>query len=195
MTRLLTLLCALVLAPLAHAGEPAVVVDSFHAALIDNMKQGQKLGCSGRIQHMKPAVSGSFDVPYLAQRILRRRWAEMSEAQRKQFGATLEEMVVSTYAAQFSSYNGESFAIQSSEEAGANRVVHSQFKHGNESVSFDYVLHDSGGGAWRIVNVIADGVSDLAIRSSQYESLLKQKGFDGLIAYLQEQIVKNKAGC
>ncbi|MBX9929919.1 MAG: ABC transporter substrate-binding protein, partial [Gemmatimonadaceae bacterium] len=34
-------------------------------------------------------------------------------------------------------------------------------------VTLDYVLHDTAG-EWRIINVIAEGVSDLALRSTQY---------------------------
>lgn len=194
---LILLLAATLFAPLAVAATtstPAVTVDDFHAALLDNMKRGPALGCGGRISNMNAAVDSSFDLPYLAQRILRKRWSELSEAQRSKFVNALQEMVVTTYATQFSDFSGESFSTQTTEDSGANRVVHSKFRHGNENVSFDYVLRDSGG-HWRIVNVIAEGVSDLAIRSSQYESLFKQKGFDGLLAHLQEQIAKNKTGC
>lgn len=177
------------------ATAPASTVETLHGALIDNMKRGDKLGCAGRVQHMKPAVDAAFDLPFLAQRILRKRWAELSAEQQAQFIAALDDMVVSTYAAQFSSYNDESFSTGATEETGGgNRVVHAKLRHGNDTVNFDYVLRDSGG-SWKIVNVIADGVSDLAIRSSQYESVFKQNGFDGLLAHLREQTAKNKTGC
>lgn len=177
------------------AALPAATVDGLHNALIDNMKRGDKLGCTGRVQHMKPAVDAAFDLPFLAQRILRKRWTELSAEQQAQFIAALDDMVVSTYAAQFSSYNDESFSTGATEETGGgNRVVHAKLKHGNDTVSFDYVLRDSGG-SWKIVNVIADGVSDLAIRSAQYESVFKQQGFDGLLAHLRELTAKNKTGC
>lgn len=195
MLRILALISALFLAPLAQAAEPAMVVDSFHATLIDNMKGGKALGCSGRNKKMATAVDNAYDLPYLAQKLLRKRWGEMNDAQKKQFTEALRDMVVSTYAAQFSSYSGESFSIAGTEPAGANKVVHAKLKTSGSTINFDYVMRDTGGGVWRVANVFADGVSDLATRAPQYESLYKQKGLDGLIGYIKDQTAKNKAGC
>ena len=61
-------------------------------------------------------------------------------------------------------------------------------------MAFDYVLHEVDGN-WRVINVIADGVSDLALRSSQYEQIFKERGFDGLLAWIREQEKKTAADC
>jgi phospholipid transport system substrate-binding protein len=63
-----------------------------------------------------------------------------------------------------------------------------------DAVTFEYQLHNAGNG-WRIVNIIADGVSDLATRMVQYDSVFQAKGFDGLIAQLKDQTAKSRAGC
>lgn len=197
MSRLILLLAGALLLTAAYAGAtPADAVNTFHAALLDTMKHGASLGCGGRIQRLKPVIENTFDIPFLAQRVLRRQWAELSPAQRSQFTAVLDEIIVSTYASQFSSHDGETFSTQETQEvAGGNRLVHTRLeRRGDVPVSFDYVLHESAGG-WRMVNVLADGVSDLALRSSQYDRLYKEKGFDGLIAHMQQQISQNKAGC
>lgn len=196
MFRVIALLATLLLSTTAGAASPAeAVVENFHQALLANMKQGQTLGCAGRINKLRPVIENGFDLPYLAQKILRKRWSGLTEAQREDFVVTLGHMVVATYADRFSSFKAESFSNTGTEElARGNRVVHSKFRHGSGTVSFDYVLHETAG-RWRIVNVIAEGVSDLAIRSAQYEGVFKQKGFDGLIAYMQEQTAKSKTGC
>lgn len=196
MPRLRLLLIILMLTLPAHAAASAeTTVDSLHKALLGNMKQGQSLSCAGRIQNLRPAIESGFDLPYLAQKILRKRWQQLSEPQRKAFTSALKDMVIATYASQFSSFNGESFETVGSEDlAAGSQVVHSKFRHGGETVSFDYVLRNHDGG-WRIVNVIAQGVSDLAIRSTQYESVFKQKGFDGLMTYLHAQTARSKSGC
>ena len=41
---------------------------------------------------------------------------------------------------------------------------------------------------WRIVNIIVNGVSDLALKRAEYNSLLEREGFQALIAKLEEQI-------
>ena len=56
-------------------------------------------------------------------------------------------------------------------------------------VSLDYILHLAGN-EWRIINVIANGVSDLALKRADYTSYLKGKGFDALLAKLNEKIAQ-----
>jgi phospholipid transport system substrate-binding protein len=41
---------------------------------------------------------------------------------------------------------------------------------------------------WQIINIIADGVSDLALKRSEYTSILSRDGFDVLIAKITEKI-------
>ncbi|MCZ6652677.1 MAG: ABC transporter substrate-binding protein, partial [Planctomycetota bacterium] len=56
-----------------------------------------------------------------------------------------------------------------------------------DDVSLDYLLHDSDG-KWRIVNVIANGVSDLSLKRADYGAVVKAQGLDSLIAKLEGQI-------
>ena len=50
-----------------------------------------------------------------------------------------------------------------------------------------YLLHHVNN-QWRIVNIIVNGVSDLALKRAEYNSLLEREGFQALIAKLEEQI-------
>lgn len=196
--RLLLSLCAsLLLSPAAlAAGTPADTITAFHGVLIDNMKNGAALKCSGRTEKMAGAVDTGFDLPYLAQRVLRRQWKDLSEEQRTRFIATFRELVLATYASQFAKFGGESFETLSTKELGdGTRLVNAKLTPGHGApVNFDYVLRDANG-SWRIVNVVADGVSDLAIRASQYDKIYKASGYDGLIAQIKTQIEANRKGC
>lgn len=188
----------LVCTPLAAFADdsPAATVTAFHDVLIDNMKNGAKLGCSGRIAQLSPAVDKDFDLPFLAQRVLRRQWKDLSPDQRKAFLDTFRTLVIGTYADQFSSFGGESFTtLETQALADGTQLVHAMLKTGSrDTVRFDYVLHQTDG-RWRIVNVVADGVSDLALRSTQYEGAFKAGGFDGLMMLLNKQIQGNKSHC
>jgi phospholipid transport system substrate-binding protein len=53
-------------------------------------------------------------------------------------------------------------------------------------VSLEYVLQQDGP-SWRIVNIVADGVSDLALKRAEYQRLFAGAGLDGLIADLEAQ--------
>ena len=110
--------------------------------------------------------------------------------------AAFREITLVTYASQFNSFGGESFTTQDTQALpNGDQLVHARLKlGGGDSVAFDYILRGKDGG-YRIINVIADGVSDLALRSTQYTRLYEQKGFDGLLGWLQEQSKKSHASC
>ena len=56
-------------------------------------------------------------------------------------------------------------------------------------IPLDYSLQQTDGD-WRIINIIADGVSDLALRRSEYAGIIQDLGFDGLIKHLDQQILE-----
>jgi phospholipid transport system substrate-binding protein len=53
----------------------------------------------------------------------------------------------------------------------------------------DYLLHRADG-EWRVINVVAEGVSDLALKRADYSNFLKNKSLEALIAKLNEKIVQ-----
>jgi phospholipid transport system substrate-binding protein len=42
---------------------------------------------------------------------------------------------------------------------------------------------------WQIINVIAQGVSDLALKQAEYAYVIKKDGFKGLVSQLNDKIV------
>jgi phospholipid transport system substrate-binding protein len=188
--------CALL--PLAaQANTPTEVVDRFHAALLDNMKQGAALSCAKREERLTPVVAGTFDTPFLSRLILRKQWPTLSDEQQQKFIKAIEAMTITAYASNFRDFGGESFAtLGADDQPRGQKLVHSKLNRPHDdAVSFDYVMRQSGKDEWRVVNVIAEGVSDLALRSAQYDKLFAEKGFDGLLAWIQSQSRDDKNGC
>ena len=59
---------------------------------------------------------------------------------------------------------------------------------GRENVQLDYRLH-ANGSRWRIVDIYMNGaVSELALRRSEYASLIKREGFAALLAALDARV-------
>ncbi len=189
------LLCALLASPASAATEPDAVVNGFHAALTDAMEHGEQLGCKGRLQKLEPAIASSFDIPFIASHILRKRWGKLTAEQRAAFTAVLHDLIVQTYASNFS-HKGPTFTTLETRDAGARKQVRTRLKPArDEPVTLEYFMQKDAAGGWRIINVIANGVSDLALRSSQYDKVFEQSGFDGLMAKLQKQIAADRAAC
>lgn len=194
LTVFLVLLPAL---PLAQAtSAPADTVSSFHQTLSETMARSAKLGCEGRIAKLGPAVDAAFDLPFIAERSLRRHWKNLDEAQRQQFTAALRTSVVATYATEFATPGSVTFSTGATEPQGnGDALVHASLKPRDDAaVSLDYLLKPRGE-HWRVVNVLADGVSDLALRASQYDGLMKKEGLPALLARLDSQTQQLLSRC
>lgn len=194
LTVFLVLLTALPLAQAASA--PADTVSTFHQTLSETMARSAKLGCEGRIAKLGPAVDAAFDLPFIAERSLRRHWKNLDEAQRQQFTAALRTSVVTTYATEFATPGSVTFSTGSSEaQSNGDALVHTSLKPRDDAaISLDYLLKPHGE-HWRVVNVLADGVSDLALRASQYDSLMKKEGLPALLARLDSQTQQLLSRC
>ena len=57
----------------------------------------------------------------------------------------------------------------------------------DEPVSFNYIVQNDGG-EWKIISVIANGINDLSLKRADYSAVIKESGFDALVANLKEKI-------
>ncbi|MEY3882685.1 MAG: hypothetical protein RIQ94_3481 [Pseudomonadota bacterium] len=159
------------------------VVEKFQSELITVMKNGKQLGYSG-----KP-ISDSHDLTKIARIIVGKEWEKLSEAQQQKLVDAIIRLSISSYAHNFKDYSGESFVFDSEEETTRGGfVVHSHLIIPDDKpVKFDYMLKEKDN-SWRIINIIANGVSDLALKRSEYTTILQREGFDSLITKINDRI-------
>lgn len=187
---LVFLLCvALPTVVLADELSARQVVDEFQNELLAVMKEGKTLGFKGRYDKLDVAVRKSHDLPKIARIVVGKQWEELSPEQQARLEKAFSQLSISAYAHNFKDYNGETFTFISEEETGRGGVVMHTNLHipGEKDVKFDYMMKKKDDG-WRIINIIADGVSDLALKRSEYTSVLSKDGFDTLIAKITEKI-------
>jgi phospholipid transport system substrate-binding protein len=167
------------------------VIENLHATLLAVMKDGAKIGYRGRYDRLEPVIKASFDLPFIARTAVGRYWETFHQGQKTAFVETFIRLSIGTYAANFDTYSGERFKVTSAKELGGGRIlIHSQLtKSDGGEVEFDYILHRMDH-QWCIINVIADGVSDLALKRADYSAFLKNKGFDALLDKLNEKIAQ-----
>ena len=175
---------------LEEAGATAKqVVEKFQAELIAVMKNGKQLGYSGRYEKLYEPVSNSHDLTKIARIVVGKESEKLSEEQQKKLIEVFTRFSVASYAHNFKDYSGESFVFDSEEETTRGGVVvHSHLVIPDDKpVKFDYMLKEKGN-SWRIINIIANGVSDLALKRSEYTVILQREGFDALITKINEKI-------
>ncbi len=165
------------------------VVDTFQSELIAVMKNGKQLGFAGRYDKLHDPVSNSHDLTKIARIVVGKEWEKLSEEQQKKLVDVFSRLSIASYAHNFKEYAGESFAIDSEEETTRGGVV--VYAHlsipNDKDVKFEYHLKEKDK-SWRIINIVANGVSDLALKRSEYTSILQREGFDTLIAKINEKI-------
>ncbi len=166
------------------------VVDALHASLIDAMKEGGGSPFDTRSDRLKPVVDESFDMVLIARVSMGRHWAKMDDDQRRQVIEALRRLTTATYADRFDDYSGEQFRVLSEEPAPRGMVlVKSEVSTGGgEVIRLDYLLHGTGAG-WRIIDVYLKSIySELAVRRSEYASVLKLGGLKGLLGRIEKKI-------
>ena len=156
-------------------------IDDFHALLIDVMQTARY---ADRLAALEPVVPGFFDIATVSRITLGRTWRDLDEARKREFRELLETLIAATYADRFDSFDGQRFERLESVAGRRGWVVKTQLVRANgERVNLDYYFN-----AGSVFNVVADGVSDLSLRRADYNSIIKQEGYDALIRDIEENI-------
>ncbi|NOS88890.1 MAG: hopanoid biosynthesis protein HpnM [Methylococcaceae bacterium] len=165
------------------------VVEKFQSDLIAVMKEGKQLGYKGRYEKLFAPVSDSHDLTKIARIVVGKESEKLTEEQQEKLIDAFTRFSVASYAHNFKDYSGESFVFDAEEETPRGGVVvHTHLViPDDKSVKFDYMLKEKGN-SWRIINIIANGVSDLALKRSEYTTILQRDGFDALIMKINEKI-------
>ncbi|MBC7946013.1 MAG: ABC transporter substrate-binding protein [Burkholderiales bacterium] len=173
----------------AASAEAASVVEGFQKTLISVMRDASKLGYEGRYQRLDPAIKNSHDLAGITRIAAGRNWEKLSEQQKARLIELFTKLSISTYAARFDGYSGETFKTIAEEKLGnGDALVRTVFTDSTgDTIPFDYVLRQQDG-QWQIVNITVEGVSDLAIRRSEYASIIQREGIEGLFKQLQDKI-------
>jgi phospholipid transport system substrate-binding protein len=184
----LLLACAGAALAAPDPGSPTAVVEKLHGALLGAMKDGAGLGLRGRAERIGPVLDQTFNFETIGRVVTGKYWKGLAADRRETFLRTFRQLSAATYADNFSSFGGEVFETLGEEAKPGSSVVRTRIvKTDGKSVALNYVLQKAAD-QWRIVNVVADGVSDLALKRSEYGAVIGKDGIDALIARLDAKI-------
>jgi phospholipid transport system substrate-binding protein len=191
---------ALDLIPVSKAASESIpsasdVVRQFQSELLSVMKKANELGYQGRYSKLEPLVKKSHDLRTIARIVTGRAWNRLSDEQRQDFVNLFARLSVATYAHNFDGYSGETFKFEGETKTSRGDIlVHTALiESDGKEISFDYILRRRDG-HWLIINIIADGVSDLALKRSEYTGIIRREGFESLTAKLKNKIANYSQG-
>lgn len=202
----LVLIVLLALAPAApvvavtEAGDepgvqpPEQVVADLEEMLIGNMK-ADDMDFDARFERLRPLVGDIMAVERMARYLFGRDWREFAPELRERFIEAFLDLSAATYAGQFDEYGGEHFDPVEVRHQGEDRVVvRRRLTTGSgRKVAFDYLMTRADDG-WEIVTIITDGVSDLALKRSQYQRIADGGGLEAVIEHIRDSTEKQRSG-
>lgn len=172
---------------------PVAVVRDLQDSLLGSMKAGGSLDFPERVESLRPIIERTHHFDEIVRFMLGRHLRELDDQQLAAIVNALRQLSVMEYAARFDRYNGESLEILESSSLGEGRVlvVTELIKANGEPVRLEYMLQDHDG-HWGVVNIVADGVSDLALKRTEYSSILRQDGYAALLERLRRQAAETR---
>ena len=188
----LLLLSSFALADTASPSAALTTVTRLQDGLIALMKSSD--ADPARSEAVTKLLRETHDLSYIARVVLGRHWRELSPEQQAEFIERFEQLSVANYTSRFQHYGGERFDI-------AEEQTQSEDEHSVRSMlttakgaqhEFVYVLHRDGE-QWRIVNIVVDGVSDLALKRAEYGRLMDAGGFQAVLDELAQQTERLRA--
>ena len=180
------------LAPAQGAEVPASrLVERFHEILVGVMKNAETLGFDGRYEKLAPAVKETFNLAFMAKFAAGSRWKKLDADQRGKLIEAFSALTIATYTERFDGYSGERFDILNEKQFRRHRTTRlvetGLVKSDGETINLDYLVGQRDGN-WGVIDVRFRRVSERAVRRSEYTSVLRRKGFDGLIETLEKKI-------
>lgn len=144
-----------------------------------------------RTRGMTAILDEAVDVDLIARLVLGRHWRAASEAQRAEYVRLFRAYAIASLAERFSLYTGgERFSITGSRAAGDDdTLVGTTITYaGNQypPLVVDWRVRQVGE-RLMIIDVVAAGVSLLVTNRSEFDSIVAQRGIDGLLADLRRR--------
>lgn len=172
------------------AADPAVLdpVRALIGALLTIMKQGKAAPFASRVGTLAPVVDRSFDLESILRASVGAGFSGLEPAKLQALRVAFRDYTVASYVHSFDNFAGQRFDVQPDTRtvAGGEQIVMTKIVAADgDAHELDYVMHAQGG-AWRVVDVLADGsVSRVAVQRSDFRRLLSQGGATALIDSLQ----------
>ena len=170
---------------------PVAVIAAFNASLLEVMRLPASRTHAATAELVQAALARTFDTITLARLALGRAASEFSPMQLYRYNDLFRAHAIATYIARFNGFDGESFVVDDARTLRRGRMlVHTRLlQTDSKHVRLDYLMHRTAHG-WRVINVVANGVSELSIRRAEFRALLTNSDAANLISKLEAQIAR-----
>jgi phospholipid transport system substrate-binding protein len=188
---LLPLLAVLSMAFNAQAADPVAAkafVDTVASQVLTVVKDSG-MSKDAKEAKLESIFSDKVDIDFIAKFVLAKNWRAATPAQQQAYLAAYKPFILKNYASRLTKYSGQTYTLKNQRDDGDAAVVTMEIIDPNgQNVDVDYRLRDEGGGKFRVVDIVVEGVSLLTTQRSEFSSIVDAHGMDYLTDRLKQQV-------
>jgi phospholipid transport system substrate-binding protein len=187
------MLLALPLAPSAATVEPQEVVRETADLMLDKLRSHRtELDADPSLIYgmVQEIVLPRFDFELISRYVLGRYWRQATAAQQQAFIESFRSLLVRTYAHALLNYSDQDIrylAVRADKDGDRVLVPTQVAAAGAPAIPIDYKLYRDGGGAWKVYDVVIDGISLVSTYRNNFNSQIGRVGIDGVIESMQQR--------
>jgi phospholipid transport system substrate-binding protein len=192
--RIMALYFGFTAAALAQALGPEELVQKVTEEVMTAIKSDKQLAAGDKQKAMKVAeekVLPYIDFEEATRLAVGRAWSQATPEQRKKLVSEFRNMLVRTYSNAISAYEGQTLKVMPSrggkQDAKDEATVRTQFtRAGGKPLPIEFQMRKAGDN-WKVYDIAVEGISLVLTYRSEFDSVVKQDGIDGLIKRLTEK--------
>lgn len=204
--RVLTLIAALILglsvfgfsSHLSAAVETGSATEAMKGTIDQALKvlQDESLKAPERAQErleiLEDIIGKRFDYKEMGKRTLGKHWQKLSEADRDEFVHLFQRFLSKTYAGNVDGYSGEQVEYLRERRKGDFAEVQTAVTSEKSTLPIYYRMLKSSN-AWKVYDVVLDGVSLVKNFRSQFGRIIEAESVEGLLEKLRTKTARTRS--
>ena len=182
-------------APAAAAAEdPKAVIETMVNGVIGVLehRSDPKRLTEAERERIRGIVQAHMDFRRMAKHALGRPWRGLSEEERARFTELFRELIEYTYGNRLSEYHGQKVRFLPAEFRKNKARVRSFVVEPDKEIPIEYRLYRTKSGDWRVYDVRVEGASLVRTFRQDFQRILSQKGYAGLVKELEAKVARLK---
>src|SRR5579859_4859836 len=172
------------------AGAPDVLVKNVTLEVVDLITKDKEIQSGSRAKLMQlidAKVLPHFDFPAMTALAMGQGWNKANADQKKRLTEEFKTLLVRTYASALAAYSTQKYDFRPLRAKPTDTDVTVNIRvlqPGAQPVPIDYSMEKTAAG-WKVYDVMVGGVSLVANYRTEFASIVRENGIEGLIKDLQ----------
>tara|TARA_S200000501_G_scaffold78181_1_gene69981 strand:- start:140 stop:739 length:600 start_codon:yes stop_codon:yes gene_type:complete len=172
---------------LVYFEKPEEAVRAFETLTINLLKMSNAEPKSQRFIYALSRIENLFDFKTIGALILGKHAENKNEDLEFEFIEELRNLTARTMVTNYINYSGQKYKTIKITRTEKRAFIFTEFYiSDNETIPFRFVLKNNEGN-WKIINIIASGVSELSVKKIEYQSFLETKTLSDLIQEIKRK--------